>query len=195
MGKSENYLFLSRLRSRSEAYVLLFRRRRRWRKLFCVKVIFSETIRARVKIIYFCFACEAEARHMYCFSGVVVFLSRLRSRSETYVLLFRRRRCRHRRWRHKLFCVKVIFSETIRARAMKLGSCIHLKELRSTPCSVLTLDLLFTVHGQMSSFCVQVIFSETKKARAMKLGSCIYLEELSSTLCSILRLDLLFTVH
>ena len=26
------------------------------------------------------------------------------------------------------FCVKVTFSETIRARAMKLGSCIHLEE-------------------------------------------------------------------
>ena len=29
-------------------------------------------------------------------------------------------------------CVKVIFSETIRARAMKLGSCIYLEVLRST---------------------------------------------------------------
>ena len=38
------------------------------------------------------------------------------------------------------------FLETIRARAMKLGSCIHLEELRSTLCSVLRLDLLFTVH-------------------------------------------------
>ena len=35
-----------------------------------------------------------------------ILLSRLRSRSETYVLLFRRRRCRRRcrrRWRRKLF--------------------------------------------------------------------------------------------
>ena len=29
---------------------------------------------------------------------------------------------------------------------MKLGSCIHLEELSSTLCSVLRLDLLFTVH-------------------------------------------------
>ena len=36
--------------------------------------------------------------------------------------------------------------ETIRARAMKLGSCIHLEELRSTLHSILRLDLLFTVH-------------------------------------------------
>ena len=42
---------------------------------------------------------------------------------------------------------------------MKLGSCIHLEELRSTLCSILRLDLLFTVHWQMSSFCVEVIFS------------------------------------
>ena len=34
----------------------------------------------------------------------------------------------------------------IRARAMKLGSCIHLEELRLTVCSILRLDLLFTVH-------------------------------------------------
>ena len=73
------------------------------------------------------------------------FLSRLRSRSETYVLLFRRRRRRRRR-RRKHFCVKVIFSETIRARAMKLGSCKHLEELRSTLRSIMRLDLLFTVH-------------------------------------------------
>ena len=43
------------------------------------------------------------------------------------------------------FCIWVIFSETIRARAMKLGSCIHLEGLRSTLCSILRLDLLFTV--------------------------------------------------
>ena len=78
---------------------------------------------------------------------------------------------------------------------MKLGSCIHLEEISSTLCSVLRLDLLFTVHKQMSSFCVKVIFLETIRARAMKLGSCIHLEELSSILCSVLRLDLLFTVH
>ena len=50
------------------------------------------------------------------------------------------------------FCVKVIFPETVRAGAMKLGSCIYLEELRSTLCLILSLDLLFTVHGQMSSF-------------------------------------------
>ena len=61
---------------------------------------------------------------------------------------------------------------------MKLGSCIHLEELRSILRSILSLDLLFTVHWLMSSFCVLVIFSETIRARAMKLGSCIHLEEL-----------------
>ena len=35
------------------------------------------------------------------------------------------------------FYVQVIFSETIKARAMKLGSCIHLEELRSTLRSIL----------------------------------------------------------
>ena len=78
---------------------------------------------------------------------------------------------------------------------MKLESCIHLEEKRSTLRSILSLDLLFTVHGLLSSFCVYVIFSETIRARAMKLGSCIHLEELSSTLRSILSLDLLFTFH
>ena len=61
---------------------------------------------------------------------------------------------------------------------MKLGSCIHLEELKSILCSILSLDLLFTVHWLMSSFCVKVIFSETIRARAIKLGSCIHLEEL-----------------
>ena len=37
-------------------------------------------------------------------------------------------------------------AETIRARAMKHGSCIHIEELRSTLCSILRFDLLFTVH-------------------------------------------------
>ena len=78
---------------------------------------------------------------------------------------------------------------------MKLGSCIHLEELRSTLCSILRLDLLYTVHGQMSRFCVYVLFSETIRARAMKLGSCIHFEELRSNLCSLLRLDLHFTVY
>ena len=60
---------------------------------------------------------------------------------------------------------------------MKLGSCIHCEELRLTLCSILSLDLFFTVHCLMSSFRVQVIFSETIRVRAMKLGSCIHLEE------------------
>ena len=77
---------------------------------------------------------------------------------------------------------------------MKLGSCIHLEELRSTLCSILRLDLLFTVHRLLLSFCVKVIFLETIRARAKKLGSCIHLEELRSTLYSILRLDVLFKV-
>ena len=58
---------------------------------------------------------------------------------------------------------------------MKLGSCIHLEELRSTLCSILSLDLLFMVHCLLSSFCLSVTFSETIRARAMKLGSCIHL--------------------
>ena len=76
------------------------------------------------------------------------FLSRLRRRGETYVLLFRRRRCRRRRRRRrrKLYYVLVIFSETIRARAIKFGLCVHLEVLRLTLCSILRLDLLFTVH-------------------------------------------------
>ena len=49
----------------------------------------------------FCLSCEAEARHMYCFSGVVVGVN--------------------------LFCIYVIFSNIVRVRAMKLGSCIHLE--------------------------------------------------------------------
>ena len=77
---------------------------------------------------------------------------------------------------------------------MKLGSCIHLEELRSTLCSILGLNLLlqFTDFYRVFAF---VIFSETIRARAMKLGSCIHLEELRSILCSILRLDLPFTIH
>ena len=39
-----------------------------------------------------------------------------------------------------------LVSETIRARAMKLGSCIHLEELRSGLCSILNLDVHLTVH-------------------------------------------------
>ena len=87
------------------------------------------------------------------------FLSRLRSRSETYVLPsgvvvvvvvgggggvnF----CR-------VFAFRSFSQKTIRARAMKLGSCIYLEELSSILRSILNLDLLFTVHLLMSSFCV-----------------------------------------
>ena len=60
---------------------------------------------------------------------------------------------------------------------MKLGSCIHLDEVRSTLHSILSRDLLFMVHILLSSLCVQVISSETLRARAIKLGSCIHLEE------------------
>ena len=78
---------------------------------------------------------------------------------------------------------------------MKLGSFIHLEELRSILRPILSLDLLFTVHWLMSSFVFRSFFSETIRARVMKLGSCIHREELRSTLCSIFRLDLPFTVH
>ena len=47
------------------------------------------------------------------------------------------------------FCIYVIFSVTIRARAMKLGLCIHLEELRSTLRSILSPDLLF--YGSLTS--------------------------------------------
>ena len=76
------------------------------------------------------------------FKPLKQFLSRLQSRRETYVLLI----WRHRQQRRKLFCVLVILLDTIRARAMKLGSCIHLEELRSTLLSILSIDLHFTVH-------------------------------------------------
>ena len=39
-----------------------------------------------------------------------------------------------------------LVSETNKARAMKLGSCVHLEELRSTLRLISRLDLLFTVH-------------------------------------------------
>ena len=65
---------------------------------------------------------------------------------------------------------------------MKLMSCIHLEEIRSTLCSILRLDLLVTVHLLMSRFCDSVFFSEIIRARAMKFGSCIHPEELRSTL-------------
>ena len=38
------------------------------------------------------------------------------------------------------------FLRNYKGRAMKLGSCIHLEELRSMLCSILRLDLLLTVH-------------------------------------------------
>ena len=46
----------------------------------------------------------------------------------------------------EFLCLCHFFSETITDRAMKLGSCIHLEELRSTLCKILRLDLHFTVH-------------------------------------------------
>ena len=55
------------------------------------------------------------------------------------------------------FFVYVIFSRTIRARVMKLWSCIHLEEWSSKLPSIMCLDLLFTVHllcKFVSSFCV-----------------------------------------
>ena len=78
---------------------------------------------------------------------------------------------------------------------MKVGSCIHHEELRSTLSSILSLYLLFMVHWLLSSFYVKVTFSETGRAIAMKLGLCRHLERLRSNICSILRLDLLFMVH
>ena len=60
---------------------------------------------------------------------------------------------------------------------MKLRSCMHLEELRSTLRSILSLDLLFTVYWLLSSFCVYVIFSGTIRARALKVGLCIHLED------------------
>ena len=68
---------------------------------------------------------------------------------ETYVLLFRYRP-RPRRRRRKLllsFCGRS-FSQKLQglARAMKLGSCIHLDEHSSKLPSILSLDLHFMVH-------------------------------------------------
>ena len=40
------------------------------------------------------------------------------------------------------FCVKVIFSEIIWARAIKLESCIHLEELNPIISSILSLELI-----------------------------------------------------
>ena len=62
----------------------------------------------------YCLACEAETRHMYCFSGVVLVVV------VGGGVNFRR-----------VFCVKVIFAETRRARAIKLWSSLHLKECSS----------------------------------------------------------------
>ena len=46
----------------------------------------------------------------------------------------------------RVFAFRSFFSETIRAKAMKLGACIYLEEFRSTLLSIVNLDLLFTVH-------------------------------------------------
>ena len=92
------------------------------------------------------------------------------------------------------FYVQVICSETIRARAMKLGSCIHLEEARSTLCSIFRRP---TFYGSLTNVEFLRIghFLRNYKARAIKFGSCIHLKEIRSTLRSILSLDLLFTVH
>ena len=94
--------------------------------------------------------------------------------------------------------MKVIFSGTLRARAMELGSCKHLNECSLKLPSILNLDLHFTVHRLckfLSSFCVKVNFSETIGARAMKLGSIKHLKEQMSTQSSFFSIDLLFMVH
>ena len=67
-----------------------------------------------------------QKQDIYCFSGVCVVGSGVNF-------------CR-------VFAFRSFFSETIRARALKLGLCIHLEELRSILRSILSLDLLFTVH-------------------------------------------------
>ena len=64
---------------------------------------------------------------MYCFSGVVVVVVIGDVNFVEFLILGH-------------------FSETIKARAMQLGSCIHLEELWSILRSILSLDLLFTVH-------------------------------------------------
>ena len=78
---------------------------------------------------------------------------------------------------------------------MKLGSCIHLEELRSAVCSILSLDLFF--HGSLT-FIVFLCFGHflrNYKGKSHEIGSCIHLEEIMSTLPSIFSLDLLLTVH
>ena len=69
------------------------------------------------------------------------------------------------------FCVYVIFSETITDRGMKLGSCIHLEELRSILCSILSHVSLTYV--EILRLCH---FLRNYEARAMKIV-CIHLEE------------------
>ena len=54
-------------------------------------------------IFGFCLACEAEARHMYCFSGVVVVVVVVVGGGVNFFVF--------------------------RARAMELGSCIHLMQV------------------------------------------------------------------
>ena len=68
---------------------------------------------------------------------------------------------------------------------MKLGSCIHLEELRSILRSILSLDLPFNGSLTYVEFSRLGHFLRNYRARAMKLWSCIHLEELKSTLCSI----------
>ena len=61
-------------------------------------------------------------------------------------------------------------------RDMKLGSCIHLEEYRSTLCSILSLELCLRF-TEFVEFLLLGHFLRTERARAMKLESCIHLEE------------------
>ena len=60
---------------------------------------------------------------------------------------------------------------------MKLGSYIHLEELKTTLRSILSLDLLFFGSLTFVEFLRLGHFLRNCKAKAMKLGSCIHLEE------------------
>ena len=69
------------------------------------------------------------------------------------------------------FCVLVIFSETIWAIAMKLGSCIHLEEQSSKyhQYCVLTYFAPFIDFAISVVFAVRSVLSETVRPRTMKL--------------------------
>ena len=59
-------------------------------------------------------ACKAEARHKYC-SSIVVIVIVVGGGGVNFCRVF-------------AFCINIIFSRTIRARAMKLGPCIQHEE-------------------------------------------------------------------